>query len=261
MLVACPRCGSENRDGVVLCSNCGTVLPSRAERGQRTAERLHASLPIVDRGVASVSHMEGGELSQDQGGAARQRAARAVGEHSFQRESGEAGAQPYRRKTLQSTSFDSSNWIQRQAPSEWLLEPSDLGPLVVGPTTFGFMLLAAALLVVAAVTPLVVATAVDSTSTVSTILRYSPIDSAALGVAGVFVLLGRRRGWTILRLLVVLTALVGYLVWRYFTFGSIPIDAGELAIQHVRLGPAWYLSALGTAFVGIGFVSAVRGHF
>ncbi len=154
-----------------------------------------------------------------------------------------------------------STWWVPQASAEWVPEPTDLGPLIVGPTTIGIMLLAAALLIGGALTPLVVATAIDQAGSVTTILRYSPMDSAAFVAAAVLVVAGRRRGWTILRLLVVATLLVGFLIWRYFTFGSIPIDPGGATIQHIRLGPGWYLGALGTAFVGAGFFSAVRGHF
>lgn len=204
--------------------------------------------------------MGGSDLTEEQTRSQDAPAVQVGGQQEAVGSSGMGAAQPYRRDAPPQLSSTLGGW-QPQAQAEWVAEPTDLGPLVVGPTTIGLMLLAAALLVAGAATPLVVATAIDSLGEVTTILRYSTLDSAFAAGAAVAVLLGRRRGWTILRLLVVLTALVGFLLWRYFTFGSIPVDPGQLTLQDVRLGPGWYLSALGAVFVAAGFFSAVRGHF
>ncbi len=133
--------------------------------------------------------------------------------------------------------------------------------MVIGPTTWRFILIAALLFLGGAAAPIAVATAIDDAGAVMTILRYSPMDSGAMLAGALLVLIGKRRGWTILRLLLVLTAAVGYLIWRYLTFGSIPVDVGDMALQGVRLGPGWYIAALATGFTGVGFFSAVRGHF
>jgi hypothetical protein len=257
-LVDCPRCGSGNRDGAVLCSNCGTALPPSTHRTVGGGQSEHWPTQ-TSRAEAAVA--KGAALTKDQIQSEEPRMPASAGQRTAPKPSVAGRAQPYRREMpSQYYSSPPSGWGP-QAPAEWVPEPTDLGPLIVGPTTIGLILLAAALLLAGAATPLVVATALDDVGSVTTILRYSPPDSAAFAASAVLVLLGRRRGWTIFRLLVVLTALVGFLLWRYFTFGSIPIDAGGLSLQHVRLGPGYYLGALGTLFVGAGFFSAVRGHF
>ncbi len=171
-----------------------------------------------------------------------------------------AAPQPYRREGLPQRPVPVSGWVP-QVQAEWTPEAPDLGPWVIGPTTWRFILIAALLFLGGAAAPIAVATAIDDAGAVMTILRYSPMDSGAMLAGALLVLMGKRRGWTILRLLVVLTAAVGYLIWRYLTFGSLPIDVGDMALQGVRLGPGWYISALATAFTGVGFFSAVRGHF
>lgn len=256
-LVNCPRCSGENRDGAVLCWSCGGTLPS-APQGM-PAGSVVETRPLQEI-QAEQSVRRGANLTEGNTRAEAEGSVGGVERRAIPTPGAGGTARPYARPAPAQTSQTSSGWAP-QAPAEWIPEPADLGPLMVGPTTIGLMLLAAALLVGGAATPLVVATALDQIGSATTILRYSVLDSAAAAAAGVLVLLGRRRGWTILRLLVVATVLVGYLIWRYFTFGSIPIDPGPLAIQQVRLGPGWYLAALGTIFVGAAFFSAVRGHF
>ena len=263
----CARCGSENKDRAVLCSNCGAVL-DKAPSGARNIAAGTGLADLSKGPQVTPSRMtsSGGTLSEEVGTRRQSTAtgrAQAASRGAGPQRASQVSSQPaaYSRQAqdqLQARNF--AAWAPR-SDIELSQESADWIPMLVGPTTLGLIVIAALLFFGAAATPVVVATLTDQAGTVTTVLRYSPLDSTILAAAGVFVLLGRRRGWTILRLLIALVLLTAYLVFRRVTFGHLPIDIGDLAIQHVRLGPAWYLAALGTAFSGAGFVTAVRGHF
>lgn len=265
-MIPCPRCGSENKDRAVLCSNCGAVLsstrsaqlpsqetadPARPEargggtKGGRVEPTSHLADP--GRGAGAVSAPVTGERSGGFSGSGPRHAASGTG----------PGGSHAMAPSVQPRGF--AAWSTQLGP-ERSPEPDDLVPLVVGPTTLVLMILASLLLIAAAATPAVVATATDEAGAVTTILRYTPLDSAVTAGVGVLVLLGRHRGWTLARLLLCMAVLTAYLIFRRATFGHIPLDVGALSLQHVRLGPLWYLTALGTLFAGAAFVTAVRGR-
>lgn len=265
-MIPCPRCGSENKDRAVLCSNCGAVLASARSVQPRSHETADAARPEAGGAGIEGARIEPAHRASDPGsgtGAARAQVAE-------ERSGGVSGSAP--RHAASGAGPGGSHGIapsvqpggfaawSTQLGAERSPEPGDLVPLVVGPTTLVLMVLASLLLIAAAATPAVVATATDEAGVVTTILRYTPLDSAVTAGVGVLVLLGRQRGWTLLRLLLCIAVLTAYLIFRRVTFGHIPLDVGTLSLQHVRLGPLWYLTALGTLFAGAAFVTAVRGR-
>lgn len=235
----CPECGADNVTGSEWCTRCQFRFGARQSSDQvgeatvtdiEEAETRRAEL-------AEASPASEGEWSQDT-----------------------SSPQPVRSSAL----FPDAGSAQQIDPS-WVATPQEMGTMDVeytriGTTGLRFMILGALVLLVSAGLPTVVFTLVDNTGGVLTIMRYLPLDMGVAVGCAVFAVLGRSRIWTIIRLSIVGVVLVSMVSFRYLTFQSIVIDVGSEMVQSVRLGPSWYVMALGGACLGAAWISALRGR-
>lgn len=235
----CPECGADNVAGSEWCTRCQYRFGVRA------------SSPVA--GEATITDIEEAEIR-------RAELADASPATSSEWSQEAETVQPVRPGAL----FPDAGSAQQIDPS-WVAAPQDLGNMDVeytriGVTAFRFMILGALVLLASAGLPSVVFTVVGSDDGVMTVMRYLPVDMAVAVGCAVLAVLGRSRIWTIIRLSIVGIVLVSMVSFRYLTFQSIVIDVGGDLVQSVRLGPSWYVMALGGACLGIAWASALRGR-
>ncbi|RIK08821.1 MAG: hypothetical protein DCC49_08300 [Acidobacteria bacterium] len=235
----CPECGADNVTGSEWCTRCQFRFGTR-ENTERVGEATVTDIEEAETRraqLADASPAPQGEWSQD------------------------ASSPPQVRSRAL---FPDSGSAQQIDPS-WVATPQEMGTMDVeytriGTTGLRFMILGALVLLVSAGLPTVVFTIVDNTGGVMTVMRYLPLDMGVAVGCAVLAVLGRNRTWTIIRLSIVGVILVSMVSFRYLTFQSIVIDVGSEMVQSVRLGPSWYVMALGGACLGVAWISALRGR-
>lgn len=235
----CPECGADNVTGSEWCTRCQFPFGAR-----KRSDRL---------GDVTVTEIEEAESR-------RAELADASPASEGEWPQGASTPQPAR----SNVPFPDVGSAQQIDPS-WLATSHEMGTMDVEYTRIGitglrFMILGALVLLVSAGLPTVVFTIVDNSGGVTTIMRYLPLDMGVALVCAVVAVLGRSRLWTVIRLSIVGVVLVAMVSFRYLTFQSIVIDAGIETVQSIRLGPSWYVMALGGACLGVAWVSALRGR-
>lgn len=237
----CPECGTDNVIGSEWCTRCQFRFGSRVSNSAGAPQPTAAG--ATNKIKTRSTNLVDAPSAPDQDWTSVENAGQAVRPGAI---------------------FPDAGSVQQIDPS-WVAPPQEFGTLDVeytriGTTGFRFMILGALVVLISAGLPSVVFTVVGSDGGVMTVMRYLPLDMAVAVGCAVLAVLGRSRFWTILRLAIVGVVLVAMVSFRYLTFQSIVIDVGSDTVQSVRLGPAWYVMALGGACLGIAWISALRGR-
>lgn len=279
----CPDCGTDNATGAEWCTRCQFRFgarpsappppsPARAAGDDPRGSAVHA-LADPDEPelvIPSGAHTSAGPEEQIGVQSGSTAATVTAISPAFSQQPGGWGGeaaskaeavQPVRKGAL----FPSQSQATAIDPS-WVSPGDDYGTTIadevtrIGRTSFRFMLLGAAILLLAAALPTVVYSVVNIDGTAVTGLLYMPLDVGVAAFCGIFALLGRKRLWASIRLAIIGVLLVGTVAFRYVTYGSIAVNVESAGAQSVRLGPGWYLMVFGGIALGVAWIGAVRGR-